>query len=185
MPRIHPALGGHLPESLQHPAEKMDAAILADQADRRRRRARPVSETHATPPSGAPVFPPGRYGRRRSTESRRPWLAALLALGALVVTSLIAVRLYQTYGSPHYDATVITYTEMTDSSVLITFRVTVPAGESAACVLRARARDGAEVGREDVRVDAPPGGTSVTSSHRLSTSRRAFVGEVLRCRAAG
>jgi hypothetical protein len=163
----------------------MDPAILADRSDRKLRRIRPVTETHATPPSGAPVFPPERYGRRRSTEPRRPWLVAMLALAALAVTSLIAVRLYQMYGNPHYDATVITYTDVTDSHLVITFRVTVPAGQSASCVLRARARDGAEVGRADVRVAAKPGETNVTTSHQLPTSRAAFVGEVLRCRPAG
>jgi Domain of unknown function (DUF4307) len=141
-----------------------------------------VTETHATPPSGAPVFPPGRYGRRRSPGPRRRWLVAVLALAAVAVTSLIAARMYQMYGNPHYDATVITYTDITDSHIVITFRVTVPAGGSADCVLRARARDGAEVGREDVRVDAAPGENTVTASHRLPTSRQAFVGEVLRCR---
>jgi Domain of unknown function (DUF4307) len=143
-----------------------------------------VSEMHATPPSGAPVFPPGRYGRRRSPAPRRPWLVVLMAVGALAVTGLIAVRLYQMYGNPHYDATVITYSDVTDTHIVITFRIAVPAGESAHCALRARARDGAEVGREDVRVDARPGETSVTTSHRLPTSRQAFVGEVLRCRPA-
>jgi hypothetical protein len=157
---------------------------VAEAADRERRRTRQVTETHATPPSGAPVFPPGRYGRRRSAGRRRPWLVALLALGAIAVTSLIAVRLYQMYGNPHYDATVITYTDVTDSQMVITFRVTVPAGESATCVLRARARDGAVVGRADVRVAAPSSDTTITSSQRVPTSRKAFVGEVLRCRPA-
>ena len=144
-----------------------------------------MTETPATPPSGAPVFPPGRYGRRRSARRRRPWLVALLALAVLALTSLIAVRLYSMYGDPHYDATVITYTDVTDSQMVITFRVTLPAGESATCTLRARARDGAVVGRADVRVAASPGGTVVTRSQPVATTRRAFVGEVLRCRPAG
>ena len=46
----------------------------------------------------------------------------------LAVTSLIAMRLYQMYGNPHYDATVVTYTEVTDSQIVVTFRVTIPPG---------------------------------------------------------
>lgn len=143
-----------------------------------------MTETPATPPPGTPSFPPGRYGRRRALRSRRPWVVALLMAAALAVTGLVAVRLYRTYGDPAYDADVITYTDATDTQLVVTFRVTVPAGGAADCVLRARARDGAEVGRADVRVDAAPGQTQVTTSHRLATSRQAFVGEVLRCRPA-
>jgi hypothetical protein len=163
----------------------MDLAILADDSDISRRRFRPVTETPATPPPGAPSFPPGRYGRRRAERPRRTWAVALLVAAVLAVTTMVAVRLYQMYGDPAYDADVITYTEATETQLVVTFRVTVPAGGAADCVLRARARDGAEVGRAEVRVDAAPGQTRVTTSHRLATSRQAFVGEVLRCRPAG
>ncbi|MGN9774219.1 DUF4307 domain-containing protein [Micromonospora sp. H33] len=141
-----------------------------------------MSETHATIPPGAPVFPPGRYGRRREPGRRRPLVAGLLALGLAAVLGLVTVRLYQQYGSPEYDATVITYTGITDTQVLVDFRVTVPPGGSAVCVLRARDRAGAEVAREQVTVTARPGERQVTKQHRLATSGRAFIGEVLRCR---
>ena len=143
-----------------------------------------MTETHATPPPGSPVFPPGRYGRRRAARPRRRWQVALLAAAAVALSCLIAVSLYQKYGNPDYDPQVVTYTDTTDTQIVITFRVAVPAGGSADCLLRARARDGAEVGRADVRVRARAGETSVTSSHRVATSRRAFVGEALRCRPA-
>ncbi|NJP35742.1 DUF4307 domain-containing protein [Micromonospora thermarum] len=141
-----------------------------------------MSETHATIRSGAPVFPPGRYGRRREPGRRRPVLAGLLALALAAVLGLVTVRLYQQYGDPEYDATVITYTGITDTQVLVDFRVTVPPGGSAVCVLRARDRAGAEVAREQVTVTARPGERHVTTQHRLATSGRAFIGEVLRCR---
>ncbi|MGW4497152.1 DUF4307 domain-containing protein [Micromonospora sp. NPDC004336] len=140
-----------------------------------------MTETHATPTTGAPVFPPGRYGRRRES-GRRPLLAALLAVALVAALSLVAVRLYRQYGDPNYDAQVITYTEITDSQVLVDFRVTVPEGGSAVCLLRARDRAGAEVGREEVTVTAPAGRRQVTTRHRLTTDARPFIGEVVRCR---
>jgi hypothetical protein len=160
----------------------MDPAILADATDRNRRRATTVTETHATTSPGAPVFPPGRYGRRREPRRRRPVVVALLLVAAVAVCSLVALRLYRMYGDPAYDAQVITYTDITDAQVVVVFRVTVPEGGSADCVVRARSRDGAVVGREDVRVDAAPGETRPTVTHRLPTSARPMLGEVLRCR---
>lgn len=143
-----------------------------------------MTETHATTRSGAEVFPPGRYGRRRAVKHRRPWLAALLAAAVLAAGTVIAVRLYGMYGDPTYDAEVITYTEITDAQIVIDFRVTVPPGGSAVCALRARSYDGTEVGHAEVRVNAPPGQDRPVVRHRLATSARPHIGEVLRCRAA-
>ncbi|MER6755086.1 DUF4307 domain-containing protein [Micromonospora echinofusca] len=144
-----------------------------------------MTETHATLPPGAPAFPPGRYGRRREPGRRRPLLAVLLAVAMVIVMTLVAVRLYRQYGDPNYDAEVITYTGITDSQVLVDFRVTVPEGASAVCLVRARDRDGAEVGREEVTVTARPGQRHVSAQHRLATTARPFIGEVLRCRPPG
>ncbi|MFG3419471.1 DUF4307 domain-containing protein [Micromonospora sp. NPDC047730] len=141
-----------------------------------------MTETHATLPPGAPAFPPGRYGRRREPGRRRPLLAALLVIALVAVLSLVTVRLYRQYGDPNYDAQVITYTGITDSQVLVDFRVTVPEGGSAVCLLRARDRAGAEVAKEKVTVTARPGQRQVTTQHRLVTSARPFIGEVVRCR---
>lgn len=142
-----------------------------------------MTETHATSGSRAPVFPPGRYGRRRAARARRPWVLALLIAAMLAASSLVMIRLYRLYGDPNYDAEVITYTDITDSQVVVDFRVTVPAGSSAICLLRARSRDGAEVGRAEVRIDAAPGQKHPLTSYRLPTSGRALIGEVVRCRA--
>ncbi|MEU4378892.1 DUF4307 domain-containing protein [Micromonospora echinofusca] len=144
-----------------------------------------MTETHATLEPGAPAFPPGRYGRRREPGRRRPLLAVLLAVAMVAVMTLVAVRLYRQYGDPNYDAEVITYTGITDSQVLVDFRVTVPEGGSAVCLVRARDRDGAEVGREEVTVTARPGQRHVSTQHRLTTTARPFIGEVMRCRPPG
>lgn len=152
-----------------------------------------MTETHATappaarataPPAGpsAPEFPPGRYGRRREPRRHRRWLPALLAVALVAALGVVSVRLYTLYGDPNYRAKVITYTDITDNQVVIEFRVTVPAGGSAICVVRARARDGAEVGREEVPVVATARERHPTVRHRLSTSARPLLGEVPRCR---
>ena len=145
-----------------------------------------MTETHTTVPTGAPIFPPGRYGRRRQPAGRRrPLLVGLLAVAMLAALGLMAVRLYALYGHPDYDAEVITYTQITDSQIVVDFKVTVPEGGSAVCVLRARSRDGAEVAREEVTLTASADERQVTAQHRLTTTARPFLGEVLRCREAG
>ncbi|WBB77406.1 DUF4307 domain-containing protein [Micromonospora sp. WMMD882] len=142
-----------------------------------------MTETHATTAPGAPVFPPGRYGRRRQARRRRPWLTALLVAVVVVALGLAAFRLYQRYGDPTYDAQVITYTDVTDTGILVDFQVNVPPGGSAVCLLRARSVDGAEVAREQVPVTADGQDRVVRLQHRLTTSARPFIGEVVRCHA--
>ena len=135
-----------------------------------------MSETRAT----TPVFPPGRYGRRRDGRRNR---AVPIVLGALVlaVSLFLAVRLYGQYGDPDYDARIIGWTDVTPAGMTIDFSVRVPAGGSAACVLRARSYDGAEVGRRTVTVSAAPGATTVEARERVTTTARASHGDVLRC----
>lgn len=144
-----------------------------------------MSETHATVTPGAPVFPPGRYGRRRQSRRRRPLLLALVVAVLLAILGLVAAKLYQQYGDPEYRAEVITYTGITDTRVVVDFRVTVPPGGSATCLLRARSHDGAEVGHVEATVTARPGQRYVTTRQEVPTSARPFIGEVLRCRPAG
>ncbi|MFD0741855.1 DUF4307 domain-containing protein [Phytohabitans flavus] len=143
-----------------------------------------MTETHATTSTGAPVFPPGRYGRRREPGRRRPKLVALLLALVIAAGVGLAVRLYQQYGDPTYDGQVLEYSGITDSQVVIEFRVNVPDGGAAMCVVRARSRDGAEVGKAEVRVDAPPGETRPVTRYVLATTGRPINGEVVRCRAA-
>jgi hypothetical protein len=156
----------------------MDPAILAETTDNCGRRGSPVTETRAT----QPVFPPGRYGRRRDGRRRIlvPAVFGVLVIGASL---LLAVKLYRQYGDPTYDAQVVSYTQITDTGVLIEFRVRIPAGGTATCALRARAYDGAEVGRRVVTVSAPAGSgdQQVTAREPVPTSGRPFIGEVVRC----
>ncbi len=77
----------------------------------------------------------------------------------------------------------ISYTDITDTGIVVHFRVNVPEGGGASCAVRARNRAGVTVGSEEVAVSGAPGGDPVTVDHRLTTTERAFIGEVLRCRA--
>ncbi|MFY1636061.1 DUF4307 domain-containing protein [Solwaraspora sp. WMMB335] len=142
-----------------------------------------MTDPNATTAPSAPVFPPGRYGRRRTPRRRYPWLVLLVAV-VVVAGTAVAVRLYGLYGDPTYDPKVITYTGVTDDGVVIDFTVNVPPGGSAVCLVRARSRDGVEVGRAEVTVHAEPDERQVRTAYRLATDSRAFLGEVIRCRPA-
>ncbi|HZN72632.1 MAG TPA: DUF4307 domain-containing protein [Micromonosporaceae bacterium] len=136
-----------------------------------------MTETHAT----APAFPPGRYGRRRQARRTPRWLPVVLALVVVATGFLLAVRLYEEYGDPTYRVSTTRYGEITDDGVTVDFTVLLPPGGSAVCVVRARAYSGKEVGSAEVTVAAPPGTRSASSSYRLATTERPYMGEAIRC----
>jgi hypothetical protein len=138
-----------------------------------------VSETRAT----APVFPPGRYGRRRDGR-RRLLVPAVLAVLVGIAAVFLVIRLYGQYGDPAYDAQIVGWTEVTDKQLTIRFTVRVPANGSATCGLRARDYGGAEVGRRTVTVAGKATAATVEATEVVTTTARAAVGEVVRCAAA-
>jgi uncharacterized protein DUF4307 len=157
----------------------MDSAILADPTDKKRTRGRQVSETHTT----NPVFPPGRYGRRR--EGRRKPVLPIIALALVIAASvLISFKLFQRYGETDYDPQIVGWQQPTDTTMQIKFRVRVPAGGAAKCVLRARDYQGNQVGIATVVVRAAQGRTEIEAEEPVTTSERASVGDVLRCQPA-
>lgn len=137
-----------------------------------------------TPPTGpdAPVFPPGRYGRRRATagQRRHRWVVWLLA-GLVAVGGVgIAIKLYDQYAEAPYRARVIRVTELTDTKVTFTFEVVKPAGQGAICTVLAHTRDGLEVGRAEVTL-APGPDERTEITYTLPTTQRAVTGEVPGC----
>jgi Domain of unknown function (DUF4307) len=136
-----------------------------------------VTETYATP-----VFPAGRYGRRRNPRPGRRLLRAALFGLVIAVGVVVALQLTRQYGAGRpYDPAVQRFYDVTDRQVVVEFTVRIPEGEAGICVVRARGADGAEVGREEVRVDPPPGIVRPTLVHRLATTARPVTGEVQRC----
>src|SRR5256885_3724129 len=63
----------------------------------------PLPLPDALPIPAAPVFPPGRYGRRREPRRARRWLPVALLTLVLVGALVLAERLYRQYGDPTYD----------------------------------------------------------------------------------
>ena len=139
-----------------------------------------MSETRTT----TPVFPAGRYGRRRSGRRRRILPAVLLVL-VIAGSVVLSVRLYQQYGQTDYQAQIVGWEDPSDSRLVIEFRVRVPAGRAATCVLRARDYNGNELGRRTVTVRPAGNGTTIDAKEPVSTTARASVGDVLGCQPAG
>jgi hypothetical protein len=138
-----------------------------------------VSETHTT----APVFPPGRYGRRRTGGRRRVLPIALLVL-VVAASVLLSLRLYQEYGQTSYQAQIVGWNDPTAKVMNIEFTVQVPAGRPASCTLRARDYGGNELGRRTVVVRPEGSATTIRAKEAVTTTAQASVGDVLGCQPA-
>jgi hypothetical protein len=138
--------------------------------------------TTRTRDSEAPVFPPGRYGRRRDPRlARRRALPLVLVLGA-VVGLVVAIALYQQYSPAQYQGQLLSFQVRSASQAEFRLQVSKPAGQRAECSVQALAYDHTPVGQTDVEI--PPGSsdsTSVTVTASLRTSARAYTGEVVGC----
>jgi hypothetical protein len=145
-----------------------------------------VTESPATPmsptDSGGPVFPPGRYGRRRAPARRSPLLVALVATLVGVAGLMLTVRMYQQYGPPDYHPKVVGFSDITDDGITVEFDVRKAADSSALCRVRARDELGADVGFAEVHVGP---GERTRTTYRLATTGRPVTVEVIRCYAAG
>jgi uncharacterized protein DUF4307 len=138
-----------------------------------------VSETHTT----APVFPAGRYGRRRSGSRRRVLPIVLLVL-VVAASALLSLRLYQEYGQTSYKAQIVGWDPPTAKTMNIEFTVQVPAGQAASCTLRARDYGGNELGRRTVVVSPQGSATTIHAKEAVTTTARASVGDILGCQPA-
>lgn len=125
--------------------------------------------------------PPGRYDEPSLLGQR----VLAVALSALLVGLLVAVgfALYQRYGGQAVTGRVVSFAVRSDSRVVLDVEVSKPAGETAYCLVRARGRDGREVGRDVAVLDAT-GTPSRTArgTFTIATSARAVTGELAGCR---
>jgi hypothetical protein len=141
-----------------------------------------VTETPATTPLARPIFPPGRYGRRREPKRTPRWVIAVSAVALAVLAALAGVSLFKAYGEREFAASVTRFADITDTQVVVTFAIRLPAGGTAKCVVRARDASGVETGREEIIVKAGPDPSRTVVSHRLVTRTRPVTGEVQGCR---
>jgi hypothetical protein len=105
-----------------------------------------------------------------------PVLVTLVALAGLGVAAVA----YHNLGDASLTGSQTSFAVLDDGSVRISLEVTrTDPGRAADCIVRARARDGDEVGRKEVYVPPGPAASSLTTV--LRTSRRPVTGEVYGC----
>lgn len=124
--------------------------------------------------------PRATYPVERSPSSRRRWFIA--ASIAVVLAGIgVAYLGFRNYGDPDVSGEATGHEILAADTVAVQYTVNRKSpGNPVACVVRARAQDGAEVGRREVLV---PAGDQQQVGMRsyVHTSRRAVIGEVFGC----
>lgn len=136
-----------------------------------------------TSPTSVRSRPDGRYDPPSRVAARL--LAVLLTVLLVALMAAIGNLIWSRAGGSDVEARVTRYAVLDDGDrVRLELEVSKPAGSPAYCVVRARTRDGVEVGRAVLDVD--PAGTaqeSVRLTHVLETTGRAATADVVGCRA--
>ena len=126
---------------------------------------------------GSSALPAGRYG----PEPRRVHRTVLITVGvvaaALAVAYVVWVALF--HANQPVRAGLESYRVMSDRSVEVVIRVVKDSDVAAVCLVRARSRDGVEVGRQEIEI--PRGPEDEVRSITLTTTGRAITGELLGC----
>jgi len=130
----------------------------------------------------APAFPPARYGRRRAQRRTPRWVLPSLVTGVVIAGLLLSFAMYDVYAGDRIKSQVTSFRIVSDSEVSISFEVTKDPGEDVTCIVRARSRDGREVGRAEVPIPDNAGGRdTVPVTYTLATSKLAVAPEVYGC----
>ncbi len=129
-----------------------------------------------TPRSG----PKATYPAERSPASRRRWF--WISTAAVIVAGFaVAIAGYFKFGDPDVSGQATAHEILGSDSVAVQYTVNrSDPGKAVACVVRARAQDGAEVGRREVLI---PAGNDIQVGARtvVYTSRPPVIGEVFGC----
>lgn len=134
-----------------------------------------------TDPGSAPRRPESRYGRAAMPMSRRRRIA--IGLGSLVAVAGVAIAAvgYQRYEAVDVEGESAAFTVLDDRTVEITISVTrKDPSRPVVCIVRARARDGAETGRREILV-GPAAGKTVQVTTTVKSYRLPAVADIYGC----
>ena len=129
-----------------------------------------------TPRSG----PRATYPTDRSPSVKRRWFY-VLAVAVIVAGVGIAYIGYQRFGDPEISGQATGYELLSPDRVAVQYTVnrTNP-DDAVVCIVRARAKDGSEVGRREILIPAGDQ-TQVGARTEVSTSEPAVIGELFGC----
>ncbi|MFD5100517.1 DUF4307 domain-containing protein [Streptomyces albidochromogenes] len=126
-------------------------------------------------------LPEGRYGRSADERADRKLKIVGAVLGA-VLLAMTAWFGYDYIAGQKISAELIKFDTVSDSEVKVHLEVRKDPEATGTCTLRSLAEDGGEVGRRDVRVDAP-GKDRVDEIYTVRTTARATSTELTGCTA--
>ncbi|GAA4752721.1 DUF4307 domain-containing protein [Gordonia alkaliphila] len=127
--------------------------------------------------------PRATYPVEQSASSKRRWFL-ILSVGVVLAGLVIAYIGFQKFGDPEVSGSATGHEVLSSDQIAVQYTVNRQnPDDPVACVVRARARDGAEVGRREVLI---PAGNDVQVGARtiVYTSRPAVIGEVFGCTAS-
>lgn len=125
--------------------------------------------------------PSSRYGSPRASAGTRRRIAIGLGVGVAALGVCFAALAYQRFARVDVKGESAAFTVVNDHTVSITISVTrkdpaVPV----VCIVRARARDGAETGRREILV-GPSEHTTVQVTTTVESYRPPAVGDIYGC----
>ena len=125
--------------------------------------------------------PTARYGRQPLSRSARRRIATALTLLIVVAGVGVAYLGFQKLGSNEVEGELSGYQLIDDHTVEVTIGVTRDdPSRPAVCIVRARSRDGGEVGRREILIP-PSEQATVQVTAVVKTNRPPVVGDVYGC----
>ena len=128
------------------------------------------------------VGPRATYPVERSASSKKRWFY-VLSVGVVVAGLILAIIGFRNFGDPEVSGQATAFELVSSDTVSVQYTVNRnDPGQAVACIVRARAKDGSEVGRREVLIPASRD-VQVGARTEVITSRPAVIGEVFGCTA--